>query len=77
MELLFIYLILATPFLTWAFFKYGKLKKEQVYFSEIQAKLEEHSNRLVFLELEKDQLENDINSIRLKVGLSGKEKNLN
>jgi hypothetical protein len=73
--LAFIYAVLATPFLVWALFRYNELSARKDYIQRVELELAEQKTKLEELCTETSILLNEINSIRLKAGFNGKEKN--
>jgi len=72
--LAFTYSMLATPFLVWAFFRYTDLKGHKDYYAALDVEIDDTKNDLIRLKAEQEAMASELNSMRLRGGLRGKEK---
>ncbi len=74
--LTFTYFILATPFITWAVFRYNELNAHKVYVKALEEDIVVVKEKMQAITENMEKLLTEFNSIKLKAGLSGKEKRL-
>lgn len=71
--LAFTYAMATTPFLVWAFFKYNEFKERDEYFKQTDEEIVILQKSIGDLNRELNKMLNDINTIKLRTGLNGKE----
>lgn len=72
--LAFVYALLATPFLTWAVFKYNHMKANKIYVKAIEDDLTVVKEKMESITENMQKLLTEVNSLKIKEGFSGKEK---
>ena len=72
--LTFVYLMIATPFITWAVFRYTDMKANKIYAKALEDDLTIVKEKMEAITGKMEKLLTEINSIKLKAGFSGEKK---